>query len=45
MGETFDWLHIDIASLTRHCKANGWNCEQVYREADGHYLARIFQAT
>lgn len=45
VGETFNWLHIDIASLARHCNANGWNCQQIYREAEGHYLAEIAQAT
>jgi SAM-dependent methyltransferase len=44
-GETFDWLHIDIASLARHCSANGWDCRQVHQETDGHYLARIFRVT
>jgi hypothetical protein len=44
-GETFDWLHIDVASLTRHCSANGWDCQLIQQQADGHYLARIFRVT
>jgi SAM-dependent methyltransferase len=45
MGEAFDWLHIDIASLARHCSTNGWNCQLIHQELDGHYLARIFRDT
>jgi SAM-dependent methyltransferase len=40
MGEAFDWLHLDFASLSEHCKAAGWDCQLVSQEADGHYLAR-----
>jgi hypothetical protein len=43
LGAAFDWLHLDFASLARCCEAAGWNCDLVYQEPDGRYLARIFQ--
>jgi hypothetical protein len=41
LGEPFDWLHLDFASLARHCRAAGWNCQLIHQKPDGHYLARI----
>ena len=45
LGKAFDWLHLDFASLTKHCQAAGWNCELMQEEPDGHYLARIVRAS
>jgi SAM-dependent methyltransferase len=44
-GAPFDWLHLDFASLARHCQAAGWNCHLIHQEQDGHYLARISEGT
>jgi 2-polyprenyl-3-methyl-5-hydroxy-6-metoxy-1,4-benzoquinol methylase len=45
VGEPFDWLHLDFASLARHGQAAGWNCRLIHQESDGHYLAKIIEST
>jgi cyclopropane fatty-acyl-phospholipid synthase-like methyltransferase len=45
LGAPFDWLHLDFASLAKHCQAADWNCQLIHQKPDGHYLARIIQST
>jgi SAM-dependent methyltransferase len=40
-GTSFDWLHMDFDTLSRHSEATGWNCQLIHEEPDGHYLARV----
>jgi hypothetical protein len=40
-GESFDWLHIDFASLSDHCRVAGWHAKLISQEADGHYLCQL----
>lgn len=40
-GPPFWWLFIDPDMLTEQASKAGWSCEVIYREWDGHYLARL----
>ncbi|MCE0521361.1 MAG: class I SAM-dependent methyltransferase [Methylacidiphilales bacterium] len=42
LGAPVDWLHLDFASLARHCQVAGWSCQLIHQEPDGHYLAKIW---
>lgn len=41
-GDPFDWLYIDYATLAYYAGFHGWQCEQLVKEKDGKYLARIY---
>lgn len=41
-GDPFDWLYIDYATLAYYAGFHGWQCEQLVKENDGKYLARIY---
>lgn len=40
-GPTLGWLFVDPERLARHAGRAGWRCEVVWREEEGHYLARL----
>jgi SAM-dependent methyltransferase len=40
-GPPFWWLFIDPDMLTEQASKAGWSCKVIYREWDGHYLARL----
>jgi SAM-dependent methyltransferase len=40
-GPTLGWLFIDPETLARHAAGAGWRCEVIWREEEGHYLARL----
>jgi len=40
-GEPFDWFYIDFGLLSDSAKAEGFICEKVVSEGEGHYLARL----
>ena len=35
-------LRIDPGTLKAACRKNGWVCEIIIQESNGHYLARIY---
>lgn len=41
-GAPFEWLYIDYATLAFYSEFHGWRCEQMHREPDGRFLARIW---
>jgi 2-polyprenyl-3-methyl-5-hydroxy-6-metoxy-1,4-benzoquinol methylase len=41
IGPPFWWLFIDPDMLIEHTSKTGWSCQVIYREWDGHYLARL----
>jgi SAM-dependent methyltransferase len=40
-GEPFDWFYIDYGLLSDYAKAEGFNCEMIVSEDEGHYLAKL----
>lgn len=40
-GEPFDWFYIDYGLLFDYAKAEGFTCEMVVSEDEGHYLAKL----
>lgn len=40
-GPTLTWLFLDAGLLTERALKAGWSCEVVWREEEGHYLARL----
>ncbi len=40
-GPYCGWLHVDAETLKNHAKLAGWQCEVIYREESGNYLARL----
>ncbi len=40
-GPFYEWLFVDLPTLRRHAEAEGWSCEGIWHEAEGHYLARL----
>ena len=40
-GLTLGWLFLDPETLTAHAARAGWRCEVIWREEEGHYLARL----
>jgi SAM-dependent methyltransferase len=40
-GPTLAWLFLDPETLSRHAEGAGWRCEVIWREEEGHYLARL----
>ena len=40
-GEAFDWFYIDFGLLSDYAKAEGFSCEMLVSEDEGHYLARL----
>ncbi len=40
-GPTLGWLFLDPETLAAHATRAGWQCEVVWREEEGHYLARL----
>lgn len=40
-GPWYRWLFVDFETLARQAAGAGWTAEAIWREADGHYLARL----
>ncbi len=40
-GPYCGWLHVDAETLKYHAELAGWDCEVVYQEESGHYLAQL----
>jgi SAM-dependent methyltransferase len=40
-GPFYEWLFIDLPTLRMSAVAEGWSCEGIWHEAEGHYLARL----
>ena len=40
-GAVYEWLFVDLPTLRMHAEAEGWSCEGIWHEAEGHYLARL----
>jgi SAM-dependent methyltransferase len=40
-GPTLGWLFVDPQTLTARAGRAGWRCEMIWREEEGHYLARL----
>jgi SAM-dependent methyltransferase len=40
-GAFYDFLFLDFETLRRHARAVGWQCESIWQEDEGHYLARL----
>ncbi|MGA1842054.1 MAG: class I SAM-dependent methyltransferase [bacterium] len=38
-GPFCGWLHADAETLKNHAELAGWQCEVIYREENGNYLA------
>ena len=43
-GPPFRELYADSETLTRRAVAAGWNCEVVFRDELGGYVARLTRA-
>jgi hypothetical protein len=43
-GPTLAWLFLDSQLLTERAMKAGWSCEVIWREEEGHYLARLTRA-
>jgi hypothetical protein len=41
LGPLYGWLFVDCAMLRRRAERSGFTCEQIWQEAEGHYLARL----
>jgi SAM-dependent methyltransferase len=41
-GPWYSWLFVDFDTLARQAARAGWEGETVWREEDGHYLARFW---
>ncbi len=40
-GVFYDFVFLDFETLRRHAECAGWNCESIWQEEEGHYLARL----
>jgi SAM-dependent methyltransferase len=40
-GEPFAWFYIDFGLLSDYAKAEGFTCEMIVSEDEGHYLAKL----
>ncbi len=40
-GAFYDFVFLDLETLRRHAECAGWNCESIWQEEEGHYLARL----
>jgi SAM-dependent methyltransferase len=40
-GAFYDWLFVDLATLSARARRAGLSCEGIWHEAEGHYLARL----
>jgi SAM-dependent methyltransferase len=40
-GPTLGWLFVDPGTLAAHAERARWRCELIWREEEGHYLARL----
>ena len=40
-GEAFNWFYIDFGLLSDYAKAEGFTCEMIVTEDEGHYLAKL----
>ncbi len=45
VGPNFGILHVDPDKLKECCEETGWNCEVLYTEAEGPYLAKLTQTS
>ena len=43
-GPTLAWLFVDPETLLAHAERAGWRCEILWREEEGHYLARLIHS-
>ncbi len=43
-GPTLSWLFLDAKLLAERAMKAGWSCEVIWREEEGHYLARLTRA-
>jgi len=41
IGSNFGLLHVDPDTLRRYTNETGWNCELIYSEDNGNFLARL----
>lgn len=41
MGDWFNWLYIDQATLVHIAHQNGWHCEIIFEDGEDQYLARL----
>ena len=40
-GAFYDWLFVDLATLSERARRADLRCEGIWHEAEGHYLARL----
>ncbi|HSB73170.1 MAG TPA: class I SAM-dependent methyltransferase [Candidatus Methylomirabilis sp.] len=43
-GPTLEWLFVDFETLADRAAHEGWSAEMIWREEEGHYLARLTRA-
>ncbi len=43
VGPEFGILHVDPDTVKKYCEKTGWNCEILYKEEEGNYLAKLTQ--
>jgi len=43
-GPPLRWLFLDAPLLAERAMKAGWSCELIWREEEGHYLARLTRA-
>ena len=42
VGDPFEWLYIDYATLEFYARFHGWKCEKIFSGPHGKYLVRIY---
>lgn len=42
VGDSFEWLYIDYATLEFYARFHGWKCEKIFSGPHGKYLVRIY---
>ena len=40
-GAFYEFVFLDFETLRRHAQAARWQCESIWQEDEGHYLARL----
>ncbi|RZL47914.1 MAG: methyltransferase domain-containing protein [Pedobacter sp.] len=41
IGNWFNWLYLDMATLAHLSHQNGWNCEIIFEDGEDQYLAKL----
>jgi SAM-dependent methyltransferase len=45
LGPFYEWLFVDLPTLTDRAARAGFRCEGLWHEGEGHYLARLTRAS